>query len=102
MSNTAVPDVSDFGIGWIRDMTELHEVPASDIKLTGQDFQSHNFLEPQSNETVITGGFMPFGVPAKEGQIIKGSTKCNACLLSIRPDGSDLRAEAWGIRNSIL
>jgi glucose/arabinose dehydrogenase len=99
VSNTAIPDVSDFGIGWIRDMPELHEVPASDIKLTGQNFQSHNFLEPQSNETVITGGFMPFGVPARDGQIIKGSIKCNACLLSIRPNGSDLRVEAWGIRN---
>jgi glucose/arabinose dehydrogenase len=99
VSNTAVPDVSDFGIGWIRDMPQLHEIPGQDIKLTGQNFKSHNFLAPDSNETVITGGFSTFGTPTVEGQTVKGNTKCTSCLLSIKPDGSDLRLHAWGIRN---
>ncbi|HJT47752.1 MAG TPA: hypothetical protein VJ729_06180 [Nitrososphaeraceae archaeon] len=99
VSNTAVPDISDFGIGWIRDMPQLHEIPGQDIKLTGQNFKSHNFLAPYSNETVITGGFSTFGTPTVEGQTVKGNIKCTSCLLSIKPDGSDLRLLAWGIRN---
>jgi glucose/arabinose dehydrogenase len=99
VSNTAVPDVSDFGIGWIRDMPQLHEIPGQDIKLTGQNFKSHNFLAPYSNESVITGGFSTFGTPTIEGQTVKGNIKCTSCILSIKPDGSDLRLHAWGIRN---
>jgi glucose/arabinose dehydrogenase len=99
VSNTAVPDVSDFGIGWIRDMPQLHEIPGQDIKLTGQNFESHNFLAPNSNDKVITGGFSTFGMPTREGQVVKGNIKCTSCIMSIKPDGSDLRLHAWGIRN---
>jgi glucose/arabinose dehydrogenase len=99
VSNTAVPDVSDYGIGWIRDMPQLHEIPGQNIKLTGQNFESHNFLDPNSNDKVITGGFSTFGTPTREGQVVKGNIKCTSCILSIKPDGSDLRLHAWGIRN---
>jgi glucose/arabinose dehydrogenase len=99
LSNTAVPDISDFGIGWIRDMPQMHEIPGQDIILTGQNFMSDNFLTAEPNDKVITGGLMPFGTPAREGEVIKGDKKCMSCILSIKPDGSDLRLEAWGVRN---
>ena len=99
VSNSAVPDVSDLGIGWIRDMPQMHEIPGQDIKLTGQNFESSNFLAPNSKQKVITGGFSTFGTPTKEDQIIRGNTKCTSCILSIKSDGSDLRLHAWGIRN---
>jgi glucose/arabinose dehydrogenase len=99
VSNTAVPDISDFGIGWIRDMPQMHEIPGQDITLTGQNFQSHNFLTPNIPGKVITGGFSTFSSPTREGQVIKGNTKCTGCILSIRPDGSNIKLHAWGIRN---
>jgi glucose/arabinose dehydrogenase len=102
VSNTAVPDVSDFGIGWIRDMPQMHEIPGQNIKLTGQNFESSNFLDGPNrgtNDKVITGGFSTFGTPIRAGQVVKGTVKCTSCILSVKPDGSDLRLHAWGIRN---
>jgi glucose/arabinose dehydrogenase/plastocyanin len=100
LSNTAVPDISDWGIGWIREMPFMHEIPGMDITLTGQNFMSKNFISPNPDDKAITGGMMPFGTPAVEGQKIQGNTRCTSCILSIAPDGSDLRLHAWGIRNA--
>ncbi len=100
LSNTAVPDISDWGIGWIREMPFMHEIPGQDITLTGQNFMSRNFISPDPNDKAITGGMMPFGTPAVEGQKISGEIRCTSCILSIAPDGSDLRLHAWGIRNA--
>ena len=100
LSNTAVPDISDWGIGWIRDMPFMHEIPGANITLTGQNFTSDNFLTTAPNDKATTGGMMPFGTPSYKGEKIKGETLCTSCILSIKPDGSDLRLHAWGIRNA--
>ena len=31
--------------------------------------------------------------------MIKGETKCNGCIISANPDGTDIQIEAWGLRN---
>jgi glucose/arabinose dehydrogenase len=100
LSNTAVPDISDYGIGWIAEMPFMHEVPAIDIHLNGVNFQSDNFLTAEPGDKAITGGFMPFGVPAHKGQLVKGDIKCTACIFSIKPDGTDLKVHAWGVRSA--
>lgn len=99
LSNLAVPDISDYGIGWIAEMPFMHEVPAIDIRLNGVNFQSDNFLTAEPDDTAITGGFRPFGVPAYEDQLIRGDIKCTACVYSINPDGTDLKVHAWGARS---
>ena len=33
------------------------------------------------------------------GEKIKGNLFCNACVLSVKPDGTDLKLVAWGIRD---
>jgi glucose/arabinose dehydrogenase len=99
LSNTAVPDISDYGIGFIAEMPFMHEVPPHNITLEGINFQSDNFLTAEFTDSVITGGFRPFGVPAYAGQIIEGHPLCTSCIWSINPNGSDFKVEAWGARN---
>ncbi len=98
LSNTAVPDISDYGIGFIAEMPFMHEVPPYNITLEGINFQSGNFLTAE-NDLATTGGFRPFGVPAYEGQIIEGHPLCTSCIWSINPNGSDFKIEGWGARN---
>lgn len=50
-------------------------------------------------DTVTTGAFLPFGNIASKGQTVKGDIKCNGAILSVNPDGSDIKLEAWGFRN---
>ena len=75
LSNTAVPDISDWEIGWLRDMPFMHEVPGTNITLTGQNFTSDNFLTMEPKDKATTGGMMPFGTPSFKGQKIKGETR---------------------------
>lgn len=99
LSNTAVPDISDYGIGWIAEMPFMHEVPAIDIHLNGVNFESDNFLTAEPGDKAVTGGFMPFGTAAYKNQLVKGDIKCTSCIFSIKPDGTDLKVHAWGARS---
>jgi glucose/arabinose dehydrogenase/plastocyanin len=57
-----------------------------------------------SNNTgnVTTGAFMAFGNQTHAGQVVMGSTKCTACIISAKPDGTDLKVVAWGLRLDIF
>jgi len=81
-------------------MPFMHEVPGTNITLTGQNFTSDNFITIEPKDKATTGGMMSFGIPSFKGQKIKGETRCTICILSIKPEGSDLRLHAWGIGNA--
>ncbi len=48
---------------------------------------------------VTTGAFKSFGNSSSKDEKIKGNLLCNACILSTKPDGTDLKVVAWGIRD---
>ena len=48
---------------------------------------------------VTTGAFKSFGNSTSKGEKIKGNLLCNACILSTKLDGTDLKVVAWGIRD---
>ncbi len=48
---------------------------------------------------VTTGAFKSFGNSTAKGEKIKGNLFCNACILSTKPDGTDLKVVAWGMRD---
>jgi sugar lactone lactonase YvrE len=98
-TNSGVVDKSDLAFGWLKVMPQMHDVPGQDVNLTGQNFESKDLLHPQNEANVTTGAFVPFGTPTSLGQVIKGNATCTGCLLSINPDGSDLRLHAWGLRS---
>jgi hypothetical protein len=98
-TNSGVVDKSDLAFGWLKVMPQMHDIPGQDVTLTGQNFESKDLLHPQNQANATTGSFVPFGTSTSPGQKIKGNATCTGCLLSINPDGSDLRLHAWGLRS---
>ena len=122
-------------LGWLASFPFVHDIPAKNITVTGQNFDTPNLLadgpkdvhmvkdfiakisttktnKPGSTSSgkgtgavsgnvtgnVTTGAFMAFGNSTHKGQVIKGDVRCSACILSAKPDGTDLKLVAWGMR----
>jgi glucose/arabinose dehydrogenase len=122
-------------LGWLASFPMAHDVPAKNIRLTGQNFETPNVLaDGEKNITVTknnlvrvaldknnnasshksdfgtaavagnnygnisTGGFSAFGNKTSNGQVVKGDVRCSACIISAKPDGTDLKVVAWGLR----
>lgn len=98
-TNSGVVGEDNFGFGWLKTAPTFHDTPGQNITLAGKNFQSGNPLTVDPNDNVTTGAFVPFGNSTSEGQEIQGNVKCNGCIISANVDGSDLRLEAWGLRN---
>jgi len=99
-TNSAIVGLDNFEEGgWLGSLPTIHDVPAKDIVLTGQNFETENPLTADPKDKAITGAFVPFGNATKKGQVIKGDTKCNGCILSANLDGTDLKVVGWGFRN---
>jgi glucose/arabinose dehydrogenase len=96
-TNAGVVGPDNAAYEWLADNRDVHDVPAHDVTLTGQNFESHDVLGKQS-DTVRTGAFMPYGTPTEPGQVVPGETKSTA-LLRCDLDGSNLEVVAWGLRN---
>ena len=99
-TNSGIVGEDNYAFGWLKLAPTFHDIPGKSITLTGQNFVSANPLVspvPKSNAT--TGAFVPFGNTTAKGQVIKGNIKCSGCILSAKPDGTDLKLVAWGLRN---
>jgi glucose/arabinose dehydrogenase len=90
-----------YAFPWLALAPTFYDIPGKNITLTGQNFVTANPLKsPQTpNGNATTGAFVPFGNATEKGQVIKGAIKCSGCIISAKPDGSDLRLVAWGLRN---
>jgi glucose/arabinose dehydrogenase len=82
---------------------EVHATVCQDIVLTGQNFETPNFLTEDQSDTVRTGAFVPFGTETRPGQVIKGRTKCGGSILAFDPNNAEnsLSVYAWGFRNVV-
>lgn len=98
-TNSGVVDKSDLAFGWLKVMPQMHDVPGQNVTLTGENFESADLLHPNSTANATTGAFVPFGTSTSPGQVVKGNATCTGCLLSMNPDGSDIRLHAWGLRS---
>jgi glucose/arabinose dehydrogenase len=100
VTNTGVAGEDSYAYGWLKTSPELHDIPCTDITLTGQNFNSSNPLTPQNlMDMATTGAFVPFNHTTTEGQVIKGDVKCSGSIISSNANGTDLRVVAWGLRN---
>jgi glucose/arabinose dehydrogenase len=107
---------------WLLLWPDVHDVPARDIRLTGESFltpQPNNVLARQGNLLslgsnltyavtsvfnrnknksllVRTRAFQPFG---EKSRTVKGQVKANGTILRMNTDGSGLEVYAWGLRN---
>ncbi len=98
VTNSGVVGIDNYVFGWLDKNPNIHDVPCYDISLTGKNYETDNLLTKEDDK-VMTGAYKPFGMPSKEGEVIKGDKKCNGSILSFKKDGSDLKVEAWGLRN---
>jgi glucose/arabinose dehydrogenase len=100
VTNTGVVGEDNYAYEWLKTSPELHDVPAENITLTGQNFQTVNPLTPQNlHDYSTTGAFVQFNQSSSDGQSIKGDVKCGGCVISANPNGTDLKTIAWGLRN---
>lgn len=85
---------------WVYKHPLLHDEPAANIVLTGQNFESNNMLV-STEEKVLTGAFSPYGVPNVTNEIKKGVIKASGSILRANRDGTELELLAWGLRNPV-
>src|SRR4051812_43819172 len=70
-TNSGVVGTDNFKFGWPTRHPEFHDIPARDVKLTGQNFTTENPVAKDPNVRATTGAFLPFGTPSEAGQVIK-------------------------------
>ena len=99
-TNSGVVGEDNFKLGWLKTAPQFHDTPAKNITLSGKNFVTLNPFTAESNDTITTGAFVPFGTSTKGGQVILGNIKCNGCILSANLDGTDLSLVGWGFRSA--
>lgn len=97
-TNMGVVGADNAAYEWLPLNPDVHDVPAQEVVLTGQNYEFRNVLG-SLKETIRTGAFVPFGTETQAGQVIKGDVKCNGAVLRCNPDGTGLEVVAWGLRN---
>lgn len=98
-TNSGVVGDDNFNFGWLKRFPDFHDIPAKDIVLTGENFETDDLLRPGFNSTVKTGAFLPYGTPSRKGQVIPGKLPCTGAVMKISAKGGKPELVAWGLRN---
>ncbi len=97
VTNLGVVGADNFGYEWLAANSEVCDVPAADVELAGRTFQQPDVLH-NPLDRVMCSAYAPFG-SGSEATHVAGATAASGAVLSCALDGSDLRTEAWGLRN---
>jgi glucose/arabinose dehydrogenase len=100
MTNTGIMGLDAYELGWLRRLPHDHDLPGHDLELAGVNVETPNPLSPTQPARASTGAFVPFNTATPSGHRIAATLPCTAAVLSCTRDGSDLRLEAWGVRNA--
>ncbi len=100
MTNSAVIGLDACELGWLGRLPHAHDLPGLTIELAGFNARTDDPLRPDSTGMADTGAFSPFGTPTTAGQCVSAALPCTAAIMRCRPDGSDLKLVAWGLRNA--
>jgi glucose/arabinose dehydrogenase len=98
-TNSGIVGEDNYKFGWLKRRPDFHDIPGQDITLSGESIETPDVTNPGSGKKVRTGAFLPFGTPARAGQIIKGAVKSSGSVLRVRPEGGEPELVAWGFRN---
>lgn len=102
VTNSGVPGLDDLLFGWLPDFPWMHDAPARDLTLTGENYRSLDVLgpDPLGKPSFVRGGaFLPFGTRSRPGQVIPAHRMPTGAVYRANPDGSELEVYAWGIRS---
>lgn len=97
-TNSGVVGMDNFDFGWVERHPEFHDLPCRDVTLAGKNYTTSNPLTP-NDDRAMTGAFVPFGTPTREGQVIRGRIPCSGAILRVPPHGGVMELVAWGLRN---
>lgn len=91
VTNAGIVGDDDYKLGWLTRFPDRHDVPCSDVTLSGASFDSARGK---------TGPFLPAGTPAQPGQVVKGALPCSGAVMKVPLEGAP-KAElvAWGFRD---
>ena len=80
---------------------DAHEIPGEDVVLTGKDYwvPTKN-LSFTTQDSMLTGAYVPLGTVTEYGQVIEGQEICNGAFFKANPDGTNIERIAWGFRSS--
>jgi len=99
ITNSGVVGEDNEIFGWLHAHPSLHDIPAQDIVLAGENFNSQDPRVPLPIARESTGAFKPFGHSSQPGEVIKGGLPATSAIMRVRPEGGPLQLVAWGIRN---
>ncbi len=89
-------------IPWVLASPNVHARPCQDIVLLGKNFKTADFRTEATDDSVLTGAFVPFGTETAPGQVIAGVNKCGGSILKFDPNNpANIVTHAWGFRNLI-
>lgn len=101
-TNSGVVGLDNYRVGWLTKYPDFHDVPAHDVVLSGQVFETLDALTALASgeaRVVQTAPFYPFGRPSPRGAPVRGQVMASGSILRMQPDGSGLELFAWGLRN---
>lgn len=98
-TNSGIVGKDNKDFGWLERHPDFHDIPCSDIKLTGTNYTSGDFLNIGNKNKAVTGAYLPFGVSSSPGQVIKGEIPCTGSVMRIPLKGGKPELVAWGFRN---
>ena len=99
ITNSGVVGEDNALFGWLTVRPQMHDIPARDVVLRGQNFESGPILPPVPAKVVTTGAFVPYGTKTTPGQVIQGQVPATSAIMRVRPRGGPVQLVAWGIRN---
>ncbi|HLN73546.1 MAG TPA: PQQ-dependent sugar dehydrogenase [Prolixibacteraceae bacterium] len=98
-TNSGVTGKDNIEFGWLKRFPEFHDIPCKDIRLSGVNYTSNNFLNKEKGAKAETGAYLPFGTPSSPDQVIKGEVPCTGSIMRIPLKGGKPELVAWGFRN---
>jgi glucose/arabinose dehydrogenase len=98
-TNSGVVGIDNYRFGWLKRASDFHDIPARDIRLTGQNFNTDNPLTPDKNDKATTGAYVPFSMATRPGQVIEGALPCTGGIMRIGTKSGELSLVGWGLRN---
>ena len=99
VTNSGVVGNDNFRYGGASSNPSLHDVPAQDVTLAGNNYTALDLQTASPADTASTGGFVPFGTGTTPGQVIAAGPRPGGAIYRVKPDGTDAQVYAWGFRN---
>ena len=96
-TNSGVVGLDNYKMGWLKEHSDFHDVPARDLRLVDRVFTTKNPLK-EGEGKARTSAYHPFDQVAKE-DLVKGQVKASGTILRMNLDGTGLDVYAWGLRN---